>query len=1151
MFSFYIINHKKTTIFAASYFIRYKKMKTYKIINNITGWAVFVVALVTYLLTIEPTASFWDCGEFISCAYQLDVGHPPGAPFFMIFGRFATLFASDPTHVAMMVNALSATFSALTILFLFWTITHLARKIIIKKENGVSLSQIIGIMGAGTVGALAYTFSDTFWFSAVEGEVYAFSSLFTAVVVWAILKWEDIADEAHSERWLIFIAYLTGLSIGVHLLNLLTIPAIVLVYYFRKYEYSVKGVLLALLVSFAIVGVVMFGFIPGSIEVAGWFDLFFVNTLGLSYNSGAIVYVMLTLAILSWSIYEGYTGKNNLRMKISFLLTIIMLGIPFIGNSILLPVLIIGGLIFWLWKKGLNQRWANLIVVSLSVLFIGYLSYTVTIIRSIANPPMDQNSPNNVFALKSYLNREQYGETPLFYGQYYSSEVLLNTQGQYCVPVYNEGETIWVKDTVKGGKDRYVGAGKKTSYVYVPEHCTVFPRMYSTQPNHIEGYKAWANIEGTTLPYNKCGRQMTVVKPTFAENLRYFFRYQVNFMYWRYFMWNFSGRQNDIQGHGEIQNGNWISGISFIDNIRLGDQSDLPPDMADNKAHNKYYLLPLLLGIIGIFYQLTAGKRGKEKFWITFLLFFMTGLAIVAYLNQPPYQPRERDYAYAGSFYAFAIWIGFGVLGIIKLLETIKLPKTIAAAVATVAAMGVPALMASENWDDHDRSVRRACADFGYNYLASCAPNAIIFTMGDNDTFPLWYMQEVEGFRRDVRVCNLSYLQTDWYIDQMKRQYYNSAPLPIKMERDKYAENTRTVSAVNSKNNPINEALIDQPIELWKALDFFNSNDPRAKDRSGDNYIPSQNLYINVDTTQVINTSSVKESERGKISPVLPIRLGNRLIKNEYAILDMLNNNNWERPIYYAITVGDEANLGLRNFSRNEGLARRIIPVRQNSGNAIDADAMYENMVHKFRWGNVENPKIYLDPTNMSMYHTSRMLFGQLAEELIRQDKKDKALETLDYSMKVIPRSTVPSSVYMVSYAELYYRLGEKDKAEDVATELLDKTIKNLAWFFKLGEKAVSAIETQSGNDIKRNLGIYQELLTVLDKNDKTLHNKYNSPFDTFYQLYYLLSRLSDTDKKEKPAEYYAIMTEYNKLLTEMSEILRQHYLSKYEAQNQ
>ncbi|MDR0874572.1 MAG: DUF2723 domain-containing protein [Prevotellaceae bacterium] len=1081
-------------------------MKKFTIANNIAGWAVFAVALVTYLLTIEPTASFWDCGEFISCAYKLDVGHPPGAPFFMIFGRVATLFASDPAHVAMMVNALSATFSALTILFLFWTITHLARKIVVKKDGEMSLAQLIGILGAGAVGALAYTWSDTFWFSAVEGEVYAFSSLFTAVVVWAILKWEDVADEPHSDRWLIFIAYLTGLSIGVHLLNLLTIPAIVLVYYFKKFNTTPKGVILALLASFAIVGVMMFGFIPGSIEMAGWFDLFFVNTLGFSYNSGALIYVALTLAILVWAIFESYKAVSYIRMSLSFALSIIILGIPFIGNGYLLPIVIIGGLIFFLIKNKINQRWANLIVIALTVIFIGYVSYTVTIIRSMAKPPMDQNSPDNVFALKSYINREQYGETPLIYGQYYNSELKWEPRGQYCVPASDEGETIWIKDTAESGKDRYINTGKRTSYVYAPELCTIFPRMYSSQPNHIAGYKMWANIEGTNVPYDKCGRQMVINKPTFGENLQYFFKYQVGFMYWRYFMWNFAGRQNDIQGHGEVQNGNWISGINFIDNALVGDQTNLPPDMENNKGHNKYYLLPLLLGIVGIFYQLCGGKQGKQSFWVTFLLFFMTGIAIVLYLNQPPYQPRERDYAYAGSFYAFAIWIGFGVLGIIKLLEKAKVNKTVAAAVATVAALGVPALMLSENFDDHDRSVRRACADFGYNYLITCAPNAVIFTMGDNDTFPLWYAQEVEGIRTDVRVCNLSYLQTDWYIDQMKRQYYESEALPINISRDKYADNTRTVGAVNTAGSPINEALVDKPIELGQALDFYNSNDPRAKDRSGDNYMPSQNLYLTIDTAQIIKTQSVKPSEYGNIAPVVPIKLGNRIIKNEYAILELLNGNNWERPVYYAITVGDEANLGLRGYSRNEGLARRILPVRQNSGNEIDADLMYENMVHKFRWGNVENPRIYLDPTNMSMYNTSRMLFGQLAEKLLREGKKDKALETLDYAMKVIPRNTVPSSIYMISYADLYYQLGEKAKAEDVITELMEKTDKTLTWFFNLNrDQAVSALDTQSNNDIRSNLGTYQQGLSILEKHDKTLFEKYEKNFENYYRQYNLL----------------------------------------------
>jgi hypothetical protein len=1056
-------------------------MKEYKLINNITGWLAFAIAAVTYLLTIEPTASFWDCGEFIATAFKLEVGHPPGAPFFMLTGRFFALFASDPSKVAMMVNAMSALMSAFTILFLFWTITHLARKIIIKDIKNISTAQIIAIMGSGLVGALAYTFSDTFWFSAVEAEVYAYSSLFTAVVFWAILKWEDAADFSRGDRWLIFIAYLMGLSIGVHLLNLLAIPAIVLVYYFKNYETSFKGITISLIVSCIILGVIMYGFIPGSVGMASWFELFFVNSLGMPYNFGALVYVVATLAILAWAVYESYSGKNENRIRISFILSAIILGIPFIGGSVILPVILIVALTAWLFMKDINRRLINTIVLSLTVLFIGYSSYSLIVIRSLANPAMDQNSPDNMFALKSYLNREQYGSRPLFYGQYYNSD--LKVEGQNYAK--EEGEKIWVKDTVQGGKDRYISTGRKFNYVYAEEHSTFFPRMYSSQENHKEAYISWGEVKGRPAKY----RDHVIQKPTFSENLRFFFNYQVNFMYWRYFMWNFSGRQNDIQGHGEVENGNWITGFDFIDNYLVGDQSTLPPDYANNKGHNVYFMLPLLLGLLGIFFMIYGGKKGVESFWVTFLLFLMTGLAIVVYLNQAPYQPRERDYAYAASFYAFAIWIGFGVLAIIKLLNK-AMPKTLSATIATALALLVPVQMASQNWDDHNRSKRHTMPDFAWNYLISTAPNSIIFTNGDNDTFPLWYLQKVEGLRTDVRVCNLSYLNTDWYIDQMKRGYYDSEALPIKMGIEKYLEGVRTAGLVNSSQIPIIEDWINKEFELGQALKFYSSDSPNAKDRFyGENYMPSRNLYLLIDSAKVLQTGTIKSEDADKIVSAMPIKLNSRLMKNEYAILDMLYNNNWERPIYYAHTVGNEANLGLNRFSQMEGIARRIIPVLQTEEQALNTDIMYENMMEKFRWGNIEDPKVYLDETNLRMCHHFRVLFGKLAETLIAEEKNEKALNALNHCLEVIPVATVPSDYSIVSLAESYYKLGKREKGDELLSELLNKTKLNLDWFFALDDvKAKSAFMS-----INQNLFTYQEILGLMDKYDTGLTGQIES----------------------------------------------------------
>ncbi|MFZ4582833.1 MAG: DUF2723 domain-containing protein, partial [Paludibacter sp.] len=706
-------------------------MRNFRFLNNVFGWLAFAIAAATYLTTMEPTASFWDCGEFISTAYKLDVGHPPGAPFFMLTGRFFSLFASDPTQVAVMINSLSALCSAFTILFLFWTITHLARKVVAKTEEEYTTANIIGILGSGFVGALVYTFSDTFWFSAVEGEVYAYSSLFTAIVFWAILKWERVADRDNSDRWLILIAYLMGLSIGVHLLNLLAIPAIVLVYYFRNYKPTSKGVIIAMLVSGVALGVVLYGIIPGFVEVACWFELFFVNTLGMAFNTGLFIYIVLLIATLAWALYESYVNKSYLRTAISFISAITLVGIPFFGAHVFLGILIIAGMaaVFYFKKSVINGRWLNTALAMITVILIGYSSYSIIVIRSAANPPMDQNSPDNVFALKYYLNREQYGDRPLVYGPVYNAPVKLRVEGNNCIPEEKKGEAQYTPKpkTSPNDKDAYLLTGYKTDYVMDERFNMLFPRMYSTQQSHIDAYKQWADITGTAITYDYCGQQKTENKPTFGENLKFFFDYQVRFMYLRYFMWNFVGRQNDIQGHGEIDRGNWITGFNFIDNYLVGDQTNLPSELADNKGRNKYYLLPILLGIFGIVFQFYGGKEGRHGFWVTALLFTLTGLAIVVYLNQTPYQPRERDYAYAGSFYAFSIWIGLGVLGIIKMIDS-YIPKTLAAAIVAIAALGVPALMASENWDDHDRSNRYVARDFGGNYLASIKPNAIIFS---------------------------------------------------------------------------------------------------------------------------------------------------------------------------------------------------------------------------------------------------------------------------------------------------------------------------------------------------------------------------------------------------------------------------------------
>lgn len=1074
--------------------------KSYKLANNLSGWIAFAIAAVTYLLTIEPTASFWDCGEFISTAYKLDVGHPPGAPFFMLFGRFFANFASGPEQVASMINTMSALFSALTILFLFWSITHLARKIVAKDENNMTTGELITILGAGFVGSLAYTFSDTFWFSAVEGEVYAFSSLFTAVVFWAILKWEDVADQSHSDRWIIFIAYLMGLSVGVHLLNLLCIPALVLVYYFKKAPVvTTKGSLLALLGSAVLIGIALYGIIPGFVNMAGWFDLFFVNVVGLSYNTGAIIYIIAMIGMIAWGLRETFKGTSELKMKLAFCANIILVGIPFIGHSPILWILLCGaliGVVFW-WK-GLNPRLMNTVLLCLMVMLIGYSSYGVTVIRSNAMPPMDQNSPNNMFSLERYLNREQYGETPLIYGETFASDISWEAKGRSCVPVYKKEGPLWNKIAKENPdqRDKYIISGYK-EVPAMEEACNMFfPRMHSKRADHVGAYKEWSKFKGTPVVIDRCGRKETVMKPTMTENLRFFFSYQVNFMYWRYFMWNFSGRQNDIQGSGEINNGNWITGINAIDKLLVGDQSNLPSGMANNKGHNRYYLLPLLLGIVGLCFQAFSGDKGIQGFWVTFFLFFMTGLAIVLYLNQTPYQPRERDYAYAGSFYAFCIWLGLGVPGLIKGLRKM-MPSVPAAVIGTVLCLGIPALMAAENWDDHDRSGRYTARDFAYNYLISCDENGVLFTNGDNDTFPLWYIQEVEGVRTDVRVCNLSYLQTDWYVDQMRRPYYKSDALPIDWDRSLYANGKRDVGRIIK--------LTDDSISLDVALEWIKTDDPRYKripgyDQTID-FVPSEKIYFNIDKSKVIENKYLDSTYAARMIPQMKVDLTGKsyLGKQELMILEMLQTNQWKRPIYYAVTVEGSQFLGLKGNFLQEGLAYKIAPIQSSNGEpTINTEKMYDLMINQFRYANVKDSSLYLDENNLRMCDTHRHMLTSLAFALYNEGKYEKVEKVLDFTMKQLPIRTVPANYSIVDMAKLYYLLGKKEKATELITQSAANSIEYLEWAYNLKPKQYQAAQALVNN----HLYTLQEIMGILNQFDKERMQQYLPIFQKHGQLF-------------------------------------------------
>ena len=1075
-------------------------MRQYRRINNLMGWFTFLIAAVVYCMTVEPTASFWDCPEFITTGYKLEVGHPPGAPFFMLTANLFSQFASDPSEVAYMVNIMSALLSAGCIMFLFWSITHLTRKLVCPGVEKMTTGQLVTIMGAGLVGALAYTFSDTFWFSAVEGEVYAYSSLFTAVVFWLILKWEDCADQPHSDRWLVLIAYLTGLSIGVHLLNLLCLSAIVLVYYYKKNpNANVKGSLLALAGSMVLIAVVLYGVVPGIVKVGGWFELLFVNTFGMPFNSGLIVYIVFLLAVLVWAIYESYNYASARRANIAFLLTIALLGIPFFGHGVksivfgIVFLALVGACLWGVFGKRLmvSPRTLNTSILCLTMMVIGYSSYAVIVIRSSANPPMDQNSPEDIFTLGDYLGREQYGDTPLFYGPAYNSKVALKIEGQYCVPVSEEGAPVYQRKEKESPdeKDSYEIVRHKTEYKYAQN--MLFPRMYSSANEHIAAYEQWFGgyrnekgewvngVKGRLIPYDECGNPVMVKMPTTWENLKFFFSYQVNFMYWRYFLWNFAGRQNDIQGNGEPEHGNWISGIPLIDNILYGDQSKLPDELKANKGHNVFYCLPLLLGILGLLWQAFRGQRGIQQFWVVFFLFFMTGLAIVLYLNQTPLQPRERDYAYAGSFYAFAIWIGLGVAAVSEFLRRRKLNATTAAALASVVCLLVPVQMASQTWDDHDRSGRSTCRDFGQNYLNSLPEgnNPIIFTNGDNDTFPLWYNQETEGVRTDARVCNLSYLQTDWYIDQMKRPAYDSPSVPISWDR---------IEFVSGKN----EYITVRPEAKQQILDIYKAHPEAARQQYGDDpfelknilkywvrskdedlhFIPTDTVHITLDKDAIRRSGMmIPEEYKDSLPDKMYIPLRKRtLYKSELMMLEMLAQTNWVRPLYVAITVGSDNHMGLDPFFVQEGLAYRITPFdwrkygypqEPGKGYVVDSRKMYDNLMTKFKFGGIEDPSVYLDENILRMCGTHRRLFAILAGQLLKEGKNEQALKALEYCDRVVPAASVPYD-YQNSSLDLakdYLTLGKAEQGNTILKALADKSFSYVNWYLSMRSPTLAA----------------------------------------------------------------------------------------------
>ena len=1112
-------------------------MKRFKLINNVMGWLVFLIAAITYCMTVEPTAPFWDCPEFTTTAARLEVGDPPGAPFFMLTGNFFSHFASDATQIALMVNIMSALLSAFCILFLFWSVTHLVRRLIVKDEvtvpvasaavsEGPTLAQTITIMASGVAAALAYTWSDTFWFSAVESEVYAYSSMFTALVFWLILKWEDQADEPHADRWLVLIFYLTGLSIGVHLLNLLCLPAIVLVYYYKRYpDANLKGSLLALGISVVLVAAVLYGVVPGIVKVGGWFELFCVNSLGMPFNTGLVLYIAVLIGTVLTAIWAT-TKKNRTLINVFFVASVALLGIPFYGKSnttaVLFGAVVLAALAFLLTRKNkkgqyiLRKQVLNTSLLCMLMLMIGYSTYAVIVIRSSQNTPMDQNSPEDIFSLGTYLNREQYGQRPLFYGEAYTSKPVGIDKDRTIKKHENTPEEV---EAGKG--DSYDVLDVDGGYVYPGGMKMLFPRMYSRA--HAQAYDQWlggveTNVVDFTAKDPETGEEFEASgeMPSQWDNIRFFMSYQINFMYWRYFLWNFAGRQNDIQGHGEFEHGNWITGFSFIDDALYGDQKLMPRELRENKGHNVFYCLPLLLGLLGLFWQAYKGKRGIQQFWIVFFLFFMTGLAIVLYLNQTPLQPRERDYAYAGSFYAFAMWIGFGIAAIVDIprayVEHIQKKEwnprnsLYLACLAAVVALAVPLQMVSQTWDDHDRSGRTACRDFGSNYLATLDEqgNPIIFTNGDNDTFPLWYAQDTEGYRTDARVCNLSYLQTEWYTDQMVRPAWKSPALPITWERYEYVDNMGHdyfyVRPMKSEMDTIKSRTGKDPYELSYIIDNFVRNPEIG-------YIPTDSIVMTVGKNAVIKSGMKLPNGKDSIPEKLIISLKDKrmITKSEMMVYEMLAHHNWVRPMYMSVTLGSENYAGLDNNLMLEGLAYRVTPF-DLGGKAIDTERMYKNMMEKFRYGGLEKDGIYLDETNMRMCYTHRSMFMQLIGALIDEGKKDKALKALEYCEKVIPAKNVPYDIMSIGIDyndddQIYFKLphywhevGRDKEAERVLLAVATNAAEYLQWYNTFSPSRLVGYV----NNCDRNL---RYLLAAVD-GLKECKSKHAAEYDKLYETF-------------------------------------------------
>jgi hypothetical protein len=1093
----------------------------YKYLNNITGWMVWLFATIVYVITMESSASFWDCGEFIASAFKQQVGHPPGAPLWSMIARIFSLFAGDNVeNVAVMVNLFSALCSSFSILFLFWTITGLAKKIA-NKTGPLDLGRTLAILGSGVVGAAAYTFSDSFWFSAVEGEVYAASSFTTALVFWLLIKWEALADEKYADRYLIIVAYVMGLSIGVHILNLLAIPALVYIYYFKRFKISTKGIIYAGILGVIILGVVQAVIISTMVKMASKFEIFFTNSMGLPFDTGMWLYFLLIGGLLVYGII--YTTKKRL---------------PNFQNA----------------------------VYAVLVILIGYSSFAMIVIRSSANPPMDENNPENIVNLLPYLNREQYGDRPLTFGQSFSSEL------DHTTP-YTDGSPVYYQAEDKNGNDEYKIADERKNHKpnYSKKSSMYFPRMYSSQAHHVKSYKAWTNFKGRKVKVKTAGRRgakRKVIKvPTFSENIGFFFTYQINFMYWRYFMWNFAGRQNDKQGHGlgkdAVLNGNWLTGIDVIDNEHLGEQSTLPESLKKNPARNTFFLLPFILGLIGMVFHFS--KNWKDA-GVVMLLFIMTGLAIVVYLNQTPYQPRERDYAYAGSFYAFAIWIGLGVQGLFYFMtkpsreeldevkekgveEKLKthglygislslmsllgfgiaftaggvltvgysflyIAGVIIAAVLFCVFIGrlvssnvvkaimvvsltlfVPYVMGADGWDDHNRDDKYTARDFARNYLATCEPNAIIFTNGDNDTFPLWYVQDVEGYRTDVRVVNLSLLNTDWYIDQMKRKAYDSERIPFSLTQDQYRQGTRDYVYMDKRWPGYQD--------LTKVMDFIKSDKQSTKlllsNGGSIDFLPADSLSVSVDKEKVLENGTVLPQFANQVPESLDWSInGGAVLKAKLMILDLLASNDWERPIYFAITVGDDHYMNLEEYFQLEGLAYRVTPIKHSKSQTgetgwIHVDKMYDNLMNNYTWGNMEKPGVYMGEQVQRMSMNYRNNFARLAKTLVTQyGDTTRAINILDRCMEIMPASKIPYSFFSIYLGDAYYKCGEFEKGNKIMFDILEKYHDEVIWFNDLEDSKKNLVKSELDRALQaiQTIGFFAskfQLTEVTDRVDEYL----------------------------------------------------------------